>query len=97
MLSAEARNAKIPLAKRRRTSDDLVELGEALGELVDVWVGGAVASFTPPVTGPLSVSCITGRTPLARCATQKIGSDARALHLYRCPSQPTRTRQGNLV
>jgi hypothetical protein len=56
MLSAEARNAKTPLATRGRASDELEELGEALDEL-DVGVGGAVATaFTPPVTGPLSVS-----------------------------------------
>jgi hypothetical protein len=60
MLSAEARNAKIPLATRWRASDDLEELGEALDELVaDVGVGVAVATaFTPPITGPLSTSYI---------------------------------------
>lgn len=68
MLSAEARNAKtqLVLATRRHAPDDLEVLGEALDELADViGVGVAVAmAFTPPVTGPLSASYITGRMPL---------------------------------
>lgn len=58
MLSAEASNAKTPLATRPRASDDLEVLGEALDELEDViGVGVDVATaFTPPVTGPLSTT-----------------------------------------
>lgn len=58
MPSAVARNAKTPLATRRPASDDD---DEALGELAEddtnVAAGVAVATaFTPPVTGPLSVT-----------------------------------------
>ena len=66
MLSAEASNAKTPLAPRRHASDDLEVLGEAFDELEDViGVGVDVATaFTPPITGPLSTAYITGNTPL---------------------------------
>ena len=99
MLSAEASNAKTPLAPRRHASDDLEVLGEAFDELEDViGVGVDVATaFTPPITGPLSTAYITGNTPLTWCGAFEIWSDARLLHLCQWPSQRTRTRQGNLV
>lgn len=56
----------------RRASDDLEELGEGLEELADVGVGVDVATAsTPPVTGPLSVTYVAGRTSLT-CGAQEI-------------------------
>lgn len=72
MPSAGARSAKTPLATRRRASDDLEVLGEGLDELADDGVGVDVASApTPPVTGPLSDTYVTGRTSLT-CGAQEI-------------------------
>jgi hypothetical protein len=63
MPSAGARSAKTPPAMRRRASDDLEALGEGLDELADVAVGVDFATAsTPPVTGPLSVTYVAGRT-----------------------------------
>ena len=67
MLSAETSNANTSLATRRRASDDSEVLGEALDEDV-TGVGVDVATaFTPPITGPLSTSYITGNTTLMWC------------------------------
>jgi hypothetical protein len=57
MPSAVARSAKTPLATRRPASDDLVVEVLELAEDADEAVGVDVATaFTPPVTGPLSVT-----------------------------------------
>jgi len=71
MPSAVARSAKTPLATRRPASDDLVVEVLELAEDADEAVGVDVATaFTPPVTGPLSVT-VCSFVPMAFAAAKK--------------------------